>query len=168
MVLSPRTAGVLDPDTTQCYRCVMIPQFDADGLLPPGVHQATWDEVTARFGNTPWRRQLLDGLGMAIDSLKRAGCRTVYIDGSFVTNKEIPNDFDACWEEAGVAPELLDPVLLRFDAGRAAQKGRYLGELFPASVGATAEGISFLEFFQTDRETGRTKGIVAVDLGGPR
>ena len=92
----------------------------------------------------------------------------MYIDGSFVTNKEIPNDFDACWEEAGVAPELLDPVLLRFDAGRAAQKSRYLGELFPASVGATAEGISFLEFFQTDRETGRIKGIVAVDLGGPR
>ena len=139
--------GVLDPDTTQCYRWVMIPQFDADGLLPPEIHRATWDEVTAKFGNTPWRRQILDGLEMAIDSLRRAGCRTVYIDGSFVTNKEIPNDFDA---------------------GRAAQKGRYLGELFPASAGATAEGISFLEFFQTDRETGRIKGIVAVDLGGPR
>ena len=100
---------------------------------------------------------------MAIDSLRRAACRTVYIDGSFVTNKEIPYDFDAYWEEAGVAPELL-----RFDAGRAAQKGRYPRELFPASIGATAEGISFLEFFQTDKETGGTKGIVAVDLGGLR
>ena len=105
---------------------------------------------------------------MAIESLRRAGCRTVYIDGSFVTSREIPNDFDACWEEAGVAPELLDPVLLRFDAGRADQKARYLGELFPASIGATADGTSFFEFFQTDRATGRTKGIVAVDLGGLR
>ena len=104
---------------------------------------------------------------MAIDSLRRAGCHTVYIDGSFVTIKEVPNDFDACWEEAGVTPELLDPVLLQFDAGRAAQKARYLGELFPASVGATVEGMSFLEFFQTDRETGGSKGIIAVDLGGP-
>ena len=127
---------------------------------PPGVR------VTATFGNTPWRRRLLDGLEMAIDSLRRAGCRTVYIDGGFVTTKEVPNDFDACWEEAGVAPELLDPVLLEFDAGRAAQKARYLGELFPASLGATVEGMSFLEFFQTDRETGGSKGIVAVDLGG--
>ena len=159
--------GVVDSDTTQCYRWVMIPQFDADGLLPPGIHWATWDEVTAIFGNTPWRRRLLDGLEMAIDSLRRAGCRTVYIDGSFVTSKEVPNDFDACWEEAGVEPELLDPVLLQFDAGRAAQKARYLGELFPASLGATVEGMSFLEFFQTDRETGGSKGIVAVDLGGP-
>ena len=146
----------------------MMPQFDADGLLPPGIHWATWDEVTATFGSTPWRRQLLVGLGMAIESLRRAGCLTVYIDGSFVTSKEIPNDFDVCWEEAGVEPELLEPVLLRFDAGRAEQKARYLGELFPASIGATVDGTSFLEFFQTDRPTGRTKGIVAVDLGGLR
>ena len=144
----------------------MIPQFDADGLLPPGIHWATWDEVAATFGNTPWRRRLLDGLKMAIDSLRQAGCRTVYIDGSFVTSKEVPNDFDACWEEEGVAPEFLDPVLLQFDAGRASQKARYLGELFPASVGATVEGMSFLEFFQIDRKTGGSKGIVAVDMGG--
>ena len=165
-MLSPRVGGVLDLHATQCYRWVMIPQFDADGLLPPGIHWATWDEVTATFGNTPWRRRLLDGLEMAIDNLRQAGCRTVYIDGSFVTSKEVPNDFDACWEEEGVAPELLDPVLLQFDAGRASQKARYWGELFPASFGATVEGMSFLEFFQTDRETGGIKGIVAVDLGG--
>ena len=166
-VVSRWVAGILDPDTTQCYRWVMIPQFDADGLLPPGVHWATWDEVTTRFGNTPWRGWLLGGLEMPIDNLRQAGCRTVYIDGSFVTSKEVPNDFDACWEEEGVAPELLDPVLLQFDNGRAAQKARYLGELFPASLGATVEGMSFLEFFRTDRETGGSKGIVAVDLGGP-
>ena len=103
---------------------------------------------------------------MAIESLRRAGCHTVYLDGSFVTSKETPNDFDACWEEAGAVPESLDPVLLRFDASRAEQKARYLGELFPASIGETAEGISFLEFFQTDREMGSPKGIIAVELGG--
>lgn len=135
--------------------------------MPPGIHWAIWDEVAATFGSNPWRRRLLDGLELAIDSLRRAGCRTVYIDGSFATSKEVPNDFDACWEEAGVEPELLDLVLLEFDAGRAAQKARYLGELFPASLGATVEGMSFLEFFQTDRETGGSKGIIAVDLGGP-
>ena len=54
---------------------------------------------------------------MAIDDLRRAGCRIVCIDGSFVTEKEISNDFDVCWEE-GVVPALLDPVLFQFDAGR--------------------------------------------------
>ena len=106
------------------------------------------------------------GLRAALENLKSAGCRTVYLNGSFVTSKSIPNDYDACWEEAGVDPTVLDPVLLTFDPGRAAQKARYLGELFPASIMADTDGLSFLEFFQTDRATGGPKGIVAIDLGG--
>ena len=111
------------------------------------------------FGSTLWRRQLVAGLEMAVMEIpRRAGCRTVYVDGSFVTSKETPNDFDACWEEAGADPELREPVLLRFDAGRAEQKARYLGELLPASIGATVDGISFREFFQTDRAGRKGQG----------
>lgn len=106
------------------------------------------------------------GLRSAMENLRDAGCRAVYVDGSFVTAKEAPNDFDACWEEAEVDPIALDPVLLTFDPGRATQKAKYLGELFPASAIANTDGFSFLEFFQTDRETGRRKGIIAIDLGG--
>lgn len=106
------------------------------------------------------------GLRAALENLKGAGCRTVYLDGSFVTIKVTPNDYDACWDEDGVDPYLLDPVLLTFEAGRAAQKAKYMGELFPASVTANAGGFSFLDFFQTDKETGDPKGIVAIDLGG--
>ena len=98
-------------------------------------------------------------------NLKNAGCQTTYVNGSFVTSKEVPGDFDACWEEAGVDPTVLDPVLLTFENGRAAQKAKYQGELFPVSAIASPEGFSFLEFFQTDKETGRRKGIVALDLG---
>ena len=105
------------------------------------------------------------GLRAALENLKSAGCQTVYVDGSFVTRKEFPNDFDACWEEAGVDPSVLDPVLLTFDPGRAAQKARYLGELFPASIIADTDGLSFLEFFQTDKDAGRSKGIIGIDLG---
>lgn len=95
-------------------------------------------------------------------SLKRAGCRTAYIDGSFITNKQHPKDFDACWEEDGVDPDLLDPVLLQFGSSRAAQKARYWGELFPASW--RADGTSpFLQFFQTTAD-GHAKGIVRLDL----
>ena len=144
----------------------MIPQFDADGLLPPEIHWATWDEFVNRFGINPRRRQIMVGLRAALDNLKTAGCKTVYLDGSFVTRKEVPNDFDACWEEPGVDPAVLDPVLLTFDPGRVTQKKKYLGELFPASAIANGDGFSFLEFFQTDREAGRPKGIVAIDLGG--
>ena len=144
----------------------MIPDFESGGNLPPGVHWATWDEIVDRFGITEWRRELLDGFCRALDGLKRAGCRTVYLDGSFVTSKELPRDFDACWDEVGVDIELVDPILLEFDRGRAAQKEKYRGEFFPASWTARMRGDVFLEFFQTDRETGQPKGIVALDLGG--
>ncbi len=108
----------------------------------------------------------MTGLRAALENLRAAGCRRIYLDGSFVTSKTIPNDYDACWEEADVDPDILDPVLLTFDPGRAMQKAKYLGELFPASVVAGLDGLSFLDFFQTDRETGERKGIIAIDLEG--
>ena len=38
------------------------------------------------------------GLKAALENLRNAGCRTTYINGSFVTRKAIPNDYDVCWE----------------------------------------------------------------------
>lgn len=144
----------------------MIPQFNAEGNLPPGIHWATWQEIVDRFGTTTWRRQLLAGLQATLGELKRVGCSTVYLDGSFVSAKPIPGDFDACWDEAGVDLASIDPVLLDFDGGRATQKAKFGGELFPASLGADGVGTLFLDFFQTDKDSGNQKGIVALDLGG--
>jgi hypothetical protein len=101
-----------------------------------------------------------------LERLRAAGCRRVYIDGSFVTAKEVPGDFDACWEMVGVDADLLDPVLLIFADRRAAQKARFGGELFPAEWGADPHGTRFLDYFQQDKLTGERKGIVALDLEG--
>lgn len=144
--------------------CLVIPEFDELGRLPPGIHFATWEELHKRFGVTLWRRQLLEGLREALLSLKAAGCSIAYLDGSFVTEKEIPGDFDACWGEVNVDPNLLDPVLLDFKDKRAAQKQKFKGELFPASFIADEFGNSFLSFFQKDRDSGDPKGIIAIDL----
>lgn len=143
----------------------MIPAFNSDGNLPPGVHWTTWQEFANRFGITPYRQRLLKGLESALDSLSKANCQFVYIDGSFVTEKENPNDYDGCWDITGVDPDLLDPILLNFDNERAAQKIKYLGELFPAQTLEGITGKTFLSFFQVDKNTGNPKGIVAIDLG---
>lgn len=142
----------------------MIPEFETEGNLPPGIHWTTWQEFVERFGTTQHRLKLIAGLKAALDSLRTAGCQTAYIDGSFVTAKEVPNDFDACWDIDGVNPEILDPILLKFDNGRLAQKTKFFGELFPAQTQESGSGRMFLEFFQTDKETGNPKGIVALDL----
>ena len=143
----------------------MIPPFEPrSGNLPPGIHEATWNELAARFGHTPHRQSLLVGLRQALEALRRAGCRRVYIDGSFVTAKAVPGDFDACWDAAGVDPDRLDPVLMDFSRRRAAQKAKYGGEMFVSDAPADLLGTRFLEFFQRDTHTAQPKGIVAMDL----
>ena len=120
----------------------------------------------ARYGYTPHRLALIAGLEAALGALRAAGCPRVYIDGSFVTTKEAPGDFDACWEVEAVDLARLDPVLLTFANRRQAQKQKFGGELFPADWAADAHGTNFLNFFQRDRDTGQSKGIIAIDLGG--
>ena len=87
----------------------------------------------------------------------------MYIDGSFVTAKETPNDYDACYEGAGVDPDALDPVLMDCTDHRRAQKDTFGGEWFVAEWPAEPGGTRFIEFFQRDRD-GNPKGIVAIDL----
>ena len=146
----------------------MISTFDQTGNLPVGIHWASLKEFESRFGTNPRRKQLLKGLKQAITSLQKAGCRAVFVDGSFVTSKELPGDFDACWSVEGVDPDWLDSVLLDFSNGRAAQKAKYGGELFPAEMIEAGSGKPFLEFFQTDKNTGKPKGIVGLRLKPPR
>jgi len=143
---------------------VTIPPFDGGGNLPPGIHDATWEEIVDRFGSNARREELLIGLQETLVSLRNAGCSRAYLDGSFVTAKDEPGDFDACWEVAGVDAGRLDPVLLTFADARRAQKERFGGELFPADAAADPHGTRFLEYFQRDKHTGDPKGIVALDL----
>lgn len=141
-----------------------LPDFNSDGRLPAGIYWTSWETFAARFGHILWRTHLLMGLRAALAALKAAGCQTAYIDGSFVTAKELPRDFDGCWSHVGVDPNLLDPVLLDFDGEREAQKAKYYGEFFIAEAVEGRSGLTFLEFFQRDKETGHPKGIVALDL----
>jgi hypothetical protein len=142
----------------------LIPEFTAQGLLPEGVHPATLDEVQERFGGNEKRDQLLTGLVEALRLLRAAGCRRVYINGSFVTSKERPNDIDACWDIEDVDVDALDPVFFEFDNGRAAQKTRFGAEFFPAQVPEGITGKAFLDFFQVDRQSGEPKGIIEIEL----
>jgi hypothetical protein len=146
----------------------MLPPFDALGNLPAGVHWAEWQELEERFGGTSHRRRLLKGLLRALQNLRDAGCRIAYLDGSFISSCERPRDYDGCWEVHGVQVERIDPVLTTFANGRVLQKAKYLGELFPSHAHADAGGRTFLAFFQTDKNTGDAKGIVALRLEGLR
>lgn len=139
----------------------MLPPFESTGLLPPGVHSGSWREVKEQLGWTARRQELLIGLRDGLIALHQANCREVYLDGSFVTAKDLPGDFDACYDITGMALDRLDRVFLHFENGRAAQKLRFGGEFFPSHFLADSAH-PFLDFFQIDKESGLPKGIIAL------
>ena len=120
-----------------------------------------------RLDWTSRRRELLTGLKAALESLREAGCWRVFVNGSFVTDKDDPGDIDVGWDPTGVDVDRLlelEPVFGDFADRRAAQKAKFGCEFFPASLTADLVGNTFLEFFQVDRETEAQKGIVALEL----
>jgi hypothetical protein len=142
--------------------------FSNEGYLPIGIHEMTWNEFYKQFSFSPKRKMLIEGLKLLIAILKECGCTVIYIDGSFVTRKLEPNDYDACWEgdvdSILQKMEMLYPVLLDFTNGRKSQKAKYGGEIFPASFKADSKGTLFFDFFQQVKGSDNKKGIVAIKL----
>ncbi|MCY3879257.1 MAG: hypothetical protein OXF74_08775 [Rhodobacteraceae bacterium] len=122
------------------------------------------DEINQSFAYNPWRRRLFAGLLKASANLATAGCQTLFLDGSFITEKPAPGDFDACWEPYGVNWDLLDPVFSQFANQRSAQRKKFGGEFFPSRTRADAQDRNFVDFFQIEKFTGQPKGIVLIDI----
>jgi len=143
----------------------VIPDFiDVGGpwnVLPPGVYYATLEEIEERFATSDHRKYLFSGFRKGVLALRKAGCRKIFLDGSFVTEKPMPADFDVCWDPIGVDPTKLDPVLLDFNDRRKKQKECFYGEFFPANLLADGKHF-FFDFFQIDRHTENAKGIICI------
>ena len=138
----------------------MLPPFDrSTGYLPAGEHFAGWAEFEERFGRNSTRRRLLAGLFRMAKSLAEAGCSFFLVDGSFVTNKPNPSDYDACCDFSGLNLKRID---LKLFGTREEIKAEFYGELFPEHYMADDE-YTFREFFQTDRDD-VPKGVVRLDL----
>lgn len=147
----------------------MIPDFEQNGLLPKGIHLATLQEFEARFVYNYKRKAIYIGLSKLIQDLKSIGCHALYIDGSYVTNKQIPKDVDVCWE---VVPDpaflsyakINCPVLFMMKAPRDEQQKVYCADVFPANLPADQSGTNYLHFFQQQKYTKIPKGIIKLEI----
>jgi len=73
----------------------VVPDFDEQGYLPPGLHRATLDEIAERFGREPELRQVeMESLRWLVDLARRAGVLRIVVNGSFVADVYEPNDVD--------------------------------------------------------------------------
>ena len=131
-------------------------------LLPPGIHDSDMDEIYSRLVYNQRRKELFSGLKRGLDNIFSSGSPQVYLDGSYVTAKPLPNDYEVCWDPTFVDPDKLDPVFFIMDNQRQAQKNAYMGEYFPSLLIEGGSRMAFLDFFQTDKATGNQKGIIRI------
>lgn len=73
-----------------------MPEFNHNGLLEPGVHPMTVEQIKEFFGYNERRRILIGELERFIRVAETCGMRIIkmIIDGSFITDKQQPGDID--------------------------------------------------------------------------
>lgn len=183
----------------------MLPEFTSEGYLPPADYELMLDELrssmlvagpVAGYANwdQSWRAQLVDNLGVLVAQLWQVGLTDIFVDGSFVEDKEHPNDIDGYFvcdlmELASGRLEgalnLLDPhkVWTWDPASRRPYHGypkkqlpmwhAYRVELYPhfgQPSGICDEHGHELEFpaaFRRSRRDGAARGIVKLIQGDP-
>jgi hypothetical protein len=139
----------------------VIPNFDSHGNLPPGIHDATLAEVQTRFAYNDKRTKLLNALKRVISILIECKCQEVFLNGSFITNKEEPGDYDLCYEPTGI---VATDNLQMFLKTREARKEEYLGDIF-VRLPQPPYLADYVEMWQTDtRQDDIPKGIIRIDL----
>ncbi len=87
-----------------------LPNFTSDGVLPTGDYSMTFPElkqsmlvqgkpgVTDDYWDTNHRLWLVEQAEILVAQLWQAGIENVFVDGSFVENKNKPGDIDGYFE----------------------------------------------------------------------
>lgn len=187
----------------------VIPPFEADGLLPPGDYEVSFGELRQSIlvdgpseaarsptWDSAWRAKLVDNLEILTRQLWQVGITEIFADGSFVEDKDHPNDIDGYFvcsldlQRSGQLTRelnLLDPykVWTWDPASRRPYRGypkrqlpmwhRYRVELYPHVPGlGFGSGIrdkhghelEFPSAFRQSRRDGKPRGIVRIRYGG--
>lgn len=84
-----------------------LPAFTAEGFLPAGDYEMTIEQLyesnlvkgPADLGlrgnwDVLWRNRLVENLAVMVDQLRQVGVTEIFVDGSFVQDKDHPNDID--------------------------------------------------------------------------
>jgi len=190
---------------------LLIPPFDPDGLLPPGDYEISLDELRLSplvlgpgdpdefpAWDRPWRDHLVNNLEVLARQLWQVGIREIFADGSFVEDKDHPNDIDGYFVcdlerlrtgEITRGLNLLDPwkVWTWDPASRKPYRAypkrqlpmwhQYRVELYPHVPGLGigcgifdkyGNELEFPSAFRQSRRNSKPRGIIEIKYGGQR
>ena len=145
----------------------MLPSFNDDGVLPPGIWPCEMAELAQRFAvfrRTDRRLRLYGQLENLLRETLRTGVVVeVIIDGSFVTDKDEPNDIDLILGlpsgyDLDAAPFWIGNVL---DEKRLARRYKFDVRIAPID---NTRYFERLDLYQQIRDTSERKGVVRLLL----
>jgi hypothetical protein len=178
-----------------------LPGFTDEGLLPIGDYSLTLDALreshlvtgsrsASANWDRAWRARLIDNLAILVNQLWQVGIDRIFVNGSFVEEKDHPNDIDGYFEcdllylARGQLEQDLnaldpykvwtwDPTRRRPDRNSAKRQlpmwHQYRVELYPHVPGllsgirdAFGNELEFPAAFRLSRSAHRPKGIVQV------
>jgi hypothetical protein len=152
----------------------VIPDL-VDGLLPEGIHPTTMEAVRVAFGaSNPRRIELMEKLtDLATFAASFGIFAYLYIDGSFCTDKALPDDVDVVLElreRPGLASLLAHPEKRKL-LDRKATKAHWRADVFvQPPPPATPDMVTFFthlrqeEILRRKLKPERERGIVRVAL----
>jgi hypothetical protein len=146
-----------------------IPQLNANGLLPVGIHDATLDEIRQRFGSfqgSDRRMRLFANFEQLVMQLRKSSrFSAIIVDGSFVTAKPVPEDIDVIVVLQRGRDWTADPGPSDYAlVSRSALRRRFGFDAFLAAEGG-ADYERYVEFFGRLRETSSIrKGMLRIEL----
>jgi len=184
----------------------LLPAFTANGFLPPGDFELTLGELRESMlvkgpgpsrpnWDSAWRSELVDNLEILVGQLREAGISEIFIDGSFVEDKDHPNDIDGYFlcDLMELASGRLQRKLNLLDPHKAwtwdpASRKPFCGypkrqlpmwhiyrvELYPhygqpsGIRDAHGNELTFPSAFRVSRRDGSRRGIVKIVEGGGR
>jgi hypothetical protein len=140
------------------------PDFNSNGDLPTGIHQATLAELIERFGTGSLRREVVGrrleriyGFALSTGQLAR-----FVVFGSFVTAKPEPNDVDIfmLMEDTFDLSKVTGELAIIFDH-LAAQNIEGASVFWIRQMAAIGGAEAALEYWQIKRN-GSKRGIIEV------
>lgn len=141
-----------------------IPDFNDDGLLPSGRHQCTLDEAKDRFAHNDARIIIWENLGIALAEMASAGLTgTLFLDGSYVTDKAIPGDIEVVLDVRGETDVKQGLALLFYHSHHHRLDSTNKVDWYPALPGNN-DFVSFFEYIGD--KTAAKKKLQAKDLKG--
>lgn len=143
----------------------MLPNFDEHGFLPEGVWDCSLAEFVSRFAvfrRSDRRLKFSSRLEFFLEEMfKTDWIQEVIVDGSFVTEKNEPNDIDLILALKSEFETAHIPFWLsqRLDAKRL--RKIYKFDVFIEIYGTTGYK-NKLDFFQSVRDSALRKGVVRL------